>query len=69
MLGFLPRMPAELATRSAIAKSRFVPTEPTGPTEPDALPLALDQIPSAETYEAISQPAGDLVVNGRAGNP
>ena len=63
MLGFLPRIPAELATRSAIAKSRFVPTEP------DALPLALDQIPSAETYEAISQPAGDLVVNGRAGNP
>ena len=25
----------------------------------------MDEIPTAETYEAISQPAGDLVVNGR----
>src|SRR6476659_1242591 len=62
MLGFLPRMPAEVTTQAAIAKLRFTPTEPT---EPAALPLALDEIPSAETYEAISQPAGDLVVNGR----
>ena len=61
MLGFLPRMPAEVTTRAAIAKLRFTPTEPT---EPAALPLALDRS-TAEMYEAISQPAGDLVANGR----
>src|SRR4051794_6405571 len=59
MLGFLPRMPAEVTTRSAMAKVRFAPP-PAG-----ALPLALDEIASPETYQAISQPAGDLVVNGR----
>ena len=62
MLGFLPRMPAEVTTRSASASLRFVPTEPA---EPAALPLALDEIDTAERYAAISQPAGDLVVNGR----
>jgi hypothetical protein len=61
MLGFLPRMPAEVATRSASAR-HLVPTEPA---EPAPLPLALDEIDTAERYAAISQPAGDLVANGR----
>ena len=40
-----------------------MPVEPEPPAEP--LPLALAQIDTAETFEAISTPAGDLVANGR----
>ncbi len=60
MLGFLPRMPAEVTTRSAIAKLRFAPS-----ARPVLYPWRWTKSPAPETYEAISQPAGDLVVNGR----
>ena len=71
MTGFLPRLPADAlettATPPQAGRLRLiaptVPVEPELPAEP--LPLALAQIDTTETFEAISTPAGDLVANGR----
>ena len=60
MLGFLPRMPR---TRSAAAPL-LVRDRRATPTE-TSFPLAVATIDSAETFAAISTPAGDLVANGR----
>ena len=61
MLGFLPRMPKARATAGI---SRLLARQSTL-APPRALPLAVEEIDSAETFEAISTPASDLVANGR----
>ena len=58
MLGFLPRLPApslEPARASALAVTTPLP----------ALPLALETIETEDTFVAISEPASDLIANGR----
>ena len=60
-LGFMPWMPAPVRARRVDAS---VPTAP--PTEQvTELPLSMDKIDSADGFEAISIPAGDLISNGR----
>ncbi len=61
MLGFLPRMPK---ARASAGISRLLARQSTL-APPRALPLAVEEIDSAETFEAISTPASDLVANGR----
>jgi pyruvate, water dikinase len=63
MLGFLPRMP--LIERTGAAPGPVLVRELRPTSVESALPLALATIDSAETFEAISTPAGDLVANGR----
>lgn len=56
MTGFLARPPASSTALRA----------PAGAAEGDqGLPLSLEEIDSAETFEAVSTPASDLVLNGR----
>ena len=61
MLGFLPRIPQ---TRPTAGVSRLL-ARTSALAPPRALPLAVEEIDSAETFEAISTPASDLVANGR----
>ena len=70
MTGFLPRLPAgALTATSAPSRGRLglvastVSVHPETAAEP--LPLALSRIDTTETFEAVSNPAGDLVTNGR----
>ena len=61
MLGFLPRIPQ---TRPTAGVSRLL-ARTSALAPPRALPLAVEEVDSAETFEAISTPASDLVANGR----
>ena len=59
-LGFMPWMPAPVRARRVDGSVPPPPTERV--TE---LPLSMDKIDSADGFEAISIPAGDLISNGR----
>ena len=61
MLGFLPRMPK---TRPTPSHTRFLERSSAATAE-STLPLAVPALGTAETFGAISTPAGDLVANGR----
>ena len=64
MTGILPRLPADAPTRPLTRP--LTRTQPrTSARQPGPLPLAVPKIDDAETFEAISTPAGDLVANGR----
>ncbi|MFT4215866.1 MAG: PEP/pyruvate-binding domain-containing protein [Micropruina sp.] len=77
MYGFLPRLRAPLVTPEAPAASRGARAAtvvsasrllaPTGPVSPEAPAIGLShlRLDSAELFDAISQPAADLVANGR----
>lgn len=68
MLGFLRRLPEAPASLAALAASPSPATAPAPeapPRLPSAFPLDNLQIPSAEVFDALSIPAGDLVANGR----
>ena len=67
MYGFLPASFPATKRRAPVAAPlalRVAQVPATGPAAA-ALPLALREIDSAATYEALSTPAGDLVANGR----
>ena len=63
MLGFLPRMPAVRAAATGV--SALLARQGFAVEAAPALALAIAEIDSAETFEAISTPASDLVANGR----
>ena len=69
MYGFLPRLSTPIAADALApapmrANRLFAPPAAATP-EPSALALSLPRLDSAELFEAISQPAADLVANGR----
>jgi hypothetical protein len=62
MFGFLPTLDRRLETIATAARL----LAPSAPPRPLAgLPLALDAITDVETFEAVTQPAADIVANGR----
>ena len=61
MVGFLPSLPKASPT---VGVSGLL-TRRSTLAPPRTLPLAVEEIDSAETFEAISTPASDLVANGR----
>jgi Pyruvate phosphate dikinase, AMP/ATP-binding domain len=67
MLGFLPRLPPPTPDprrgRSALEPEARSDTGPDAPAAPFG--LAVDEIDSVATFEAISTPASDLIANGR----
>ena len=62
MYGFLPRLSTRLETMAAAVPVPLLRRD--RPAEP-ALPLALDGVTDAETFEAITEPAADIIANGR----
>ncbi len=69
MPGFLPRLPSSRTTpASPVVDAVAAPalTFLRAPTAPETLPLAVVEIDSTETFDAVSTDAGDLVASGRA---
>ena len=69
MTGFLPPFSSPSVRESSPAGAAPATAAPLSflrtPSPASSLPLALAQIDTTETFEAISTPAGDLVANGR----
>ncbi len=61
MLGFLPFEIRRMPRRESLAL--LAPPAPAAAAPP--LPLGVRDVPDAETFQALSVPAGDLVANGR----
>ena len=62
MYGFLPRLSTRLETMAAAAPAPLLRRD----TRPEpALPLSLDGVTDTDTFEAITEPAADIIANGR----